>query len=284
MDRPPLSLADVREFGNRYERFIGQKVGTLPLLLAMSGDVLKHYLGKQWVIDNVFERSPLDAHLTFGPEDGIERYQFSDRVVALAEMLFHFQLIEGIETRLGSLSTSSVETSVSELEGAKFLFTSGIPFRFNAPTNQRGLDFDATIEKSGAAINCEMKCKVVGTELGVSTIANTLKTARQQVPRNEAALVFLKIPEAWVRQPNVGSIVGEALSTFFRGTKRVAAVLLHWEEWYYGPGPLRARATKFRIEYNPDSPFAAAIRCLGLQPPGLAPPQHQWTHFVDLLR
>lgn len=255
------------------------------LLLTMSGDVLKHYLGKQWVLDNVFEESPLDAHFTFGGDDSIERYQFSDRVIALAEMLFHFQTIDGINGRLEALRSSSVETGVGELEGAKFLYTAGVPFRFNAPRNQRGLDFDIVIEKaSGRAVNCEMKCKLSSTELGVDTVINTLQTARKQLPRNEPAFVFLKIPEAWVQQSNVTSIIGEALATFFRGTTRVAAVLFHWEEWYYGPGLLRARATKFRVEYSPVSPFVTSIRELGLEPSEASRPQTQWTHFTTLLR
>jgi hypothetical protein len=213
MDRPLLSLADIRGFGDRYERFIGRKVEPLPLLLAMSGDVLQHFLGKQWVLDNVFERSPLDAHFSFGAENSIERYQFSDRVIALAEMLFHFQTIAGIGGRLESLKSSSVETGVGELEGAKFLYTSGIPFRFNAPTNQRGLDFDVTIEQPSApTINCEMKCKLVSTELGVATVANTLQTARKQLPPNEPGLVFLKIPEIWVQQP--GALAGTHALTY----------------------------------------------------------------------
>ena len=78
----------------------------------------------------------------------------------LAEMLFHFQGIDGIEKRIAEIQASSVEDTVGELEGAKFLYRSGVPFRFVVPTGKRGEDFDVqALGSNGNNINCEMKTK-----------------------------------------------------------------------------------------------------------------------------
>lgn len=278
-----LSYSDIYEFAERFKRHSGGHVEPFLLLHAVSGEVLKHYLGQGWLEDNVFERDPLDDHFRFGSDDSIDRYQYSDRIIALAEMLFHFQAIDGIDARLEDLKSSSIETGVGELEGAKLLYMSGVPFRFIEPTGQSGSDHDVLIEPSDApAINCEMKCKVRSTELSAATVLNSLKTARSQLPRNEPGLIFVRIPESWVRQAEIAQIMRGALGRFFRGTTRVGAVVLHWEEWYRGRGALRARVGKFRVEYNPSSPFASLVRSLSLEPAD-GPMMDRWTYFARLL-
>jgi hypothetical protein len=94
-----------------------------------------------------------------------------------------------------------------------------------------------------------MKCKVESTDLSEGTIRNTLDAARKQLPSGEPGLIFLKIPESWVRKSDIGTLLPRTVNDFLRGTSRVVAVILRWEEVYVQTGENGAIiAYKYRVE------------------------------------
>jgi hypothetical protein len=184
-------------------------------------------------------------------EESIDhRYRYQDRTSLLAELLFNLQSVEGIDGRLDDLRAGKLEATYAELEAGSFLLSRGIPFKYIDERGVRGFDYDAQILlRSGAHISCEMKCKVESTELSDGAIRNAFNTARKQLPSSGLGLVFLKIPESWLHVPTAGTLLSAVINDFLRGTSRVIAVVVRWEEVY-----LLARETaaaiisKYRVE------------------------------------
>jgi hypothetical protein len=214
-------------------------------------------------------------------EDG---FKHADRVVSLAETLYHFQGIQGIEKRIADIKSSSVEDTVGELEGAKFLYRSNILFQFVVPKGRRGEDFDVkAFAADGTGINCEMKTKPAGTVLSPQTVWNTLNNNRNQLPKGQPGIIFMKIPEAWIAQSEITQIIVSALSRFFRSTDRVASVVLHWEEWLFTQNGPAIRAVKFRREPNPNSSFRSLVASEILDKFSSMASNGNWSYFAAML-
>jgi hypothetical protein len=220
-----LSHSDLKAFIKDFYHYTQGTISEIAQLYTLSVEVLIHLVGKEWVQDNVFGLAPIDSFLISNSDITEDKFKHSDRVVTLAEMLFHFQGVDGIEKRIADIQSSNVEDTVGELEGARFLYRSGVPFRFVVPTGKRGEDFDVQIlGLNGNNINCEMKTKLAETVLSSATVWNTLNVNRDQLPKGRAGVMFMKIPETWISQPAVALIMESILTRFFSGTDRVAAV------------------------------------------------------------
>jgi len=160
-------------------------------------------------------------------EETEQRYRNQTRTLRTAELLFNLQSIEGIDGRLEALRAGKVEATYAELEAGAFLLRRGVLFKYVDETGVKGLDYDGQILlHSGERVNCEMKCKVESTGLSNGAIRNALDAARKQLPAGESGIIFLKIPESWIREPAVGTLLSTAINDFRRGTSRVVAVIL----------------------------------------------------------
>lgn len=276
-----LSETDITAFVKDFYDHTKGNVSTIARLYALAAEVLIHLVGKEWVRDNVFGKAPLDNFLRSVSDITEDKFKHADRVISLSEMLFHFQSIDGIEKRITEIKTSSVEDTVGELEGAKLLYTSSIPFRFVLPVGRRGSDFDVqAFASDGSGINCEMKTKASETILSTVTVWNTLHGNRNQLPKGEAGIMFLKIPEDWVLQSEISQIMAESLNRFFRGTDRVAAVIIHWEEWYFVPDGPAIRVVKYRRELNPHSSFRDLVASEVLEKFSAIGTNNVWKYFA----
>jgi hypothetical protein len=209
-------------------------------------------LGPHWAFQHIFANGGEPSrYLRPNPQLSIDEYKHQDRVLALADAFFNLQGIDGIADRLAKFKSRDLEASVAELEGAKLLFQSEIPFRFVEETGKKGADYDVDATLSIGAVACETKCKIETTSLSVETIANSLATARDQLPSDRAAVVFIRTPDHWVTDPKVEETVKTGLKKGFAATRRISAVVLHWEQWWLGQPTGGMRATLFRTEHNP---------------------------------
>lgn len=191
-----------------------------------------------------------------------ERYRNQQRTLRIAELLFNLQGIEGIDGRLEELRAGNVESTYAELEAGSFLFRRALSFRYVDPSGVKGSDYDAEIRlPEGTKVNCEMKCKAEITGLGEAAVRNPLEHSRKQLPAGEPGLVFFKLPEAWVSQPEIARVVPTAVDGFLRCTSRVVAVILGWEEQYLQGADGRAVVLyKFRLERGtPTKPTAPPV-------------------------
>jgi hypothetical protein len=223
----------------------------------MATEFLRAVVDNEWTNQMVFGQHPTvlrsnragRAFMRAESTTDEERYRNQQRALLTAELLFNLQSVEGIDTRLDDLRSGLVESTYSELEAGGFLRDRGVRFRYVTPSGARGADYDAEIPlPGGGKLNCEMKCKVESTDLSEAAVRNPLQDARKQLPPGEPGLVFLKIPEQWVRQPEVAQVVLTAIDTFLRGTSRVVAVVVCWEEQHLLPAGGALIAYRFRLE------------------------------------
>lgn len=179
-----------------------------------------------------------------GPEPNVDGYwknsggqfgtfRLQSRVIMLAELLLNLRSIHGMPERVDGLKTTkSLETAVGELEGAALLMRSGIPFQFVKPSNKLGLDFDVTAVIDGMQVAIEMKTKLEETAPTANSVKDTLKTARDQLPKDQPGVVFLQLPEKWANTKEGRLALDDGLKLSFGGTsRRISAVVAHWERW-----------------------------------------------------
>jgi hypothetical protein len=205
----------------------------------MATEYLRAFVDNEWLNQMIFSQHPTvsrsnrtgRAFMRAEPTEADERFRNQQRTLRIAELLFNLQNVEGIDARLEDLRLGRVESTFAELEAGAFLRRRGVRFRYINPSGTKGADYDAEIPlHETIKVNCEMKSKTEGTDLGEGAIRNPLQAARKQLPANEPGLVFLKVPEPWVQQPEEARILPTIIDAFLRGTSRVTAVVLRWEE------------------------------------------------------
>jgi hypothetical protein len=272
---------DLNKFASDHAARRGDNADSLFRLYACSIEVLRHFLGSDWVQQHVFQGVESEFFKTLS-EVEINRFKHQDRVVTLAEILFNFQQIDGIEQRIERLQTANVETAIAELEAAKLLFRSGLNFAFVREQGIKGWDYDVDVHlESELVIACEMKCKLESTTLTKGTIRNTLDVARGQLPKDRPGVIFIKIPDHWPEAPDAKTLIVAALEAAFGRTGRISAVVFHWEEWRIQPGAGAARIVRFRTEHNPKTrypwPDTAQLKDYGAAGRG------DWRSLPDIL-
>ena len=209
--------------------------------------------GPHWIMTNVFGygRGLKDDHIRRDWAVGSRRRQF----VQLAEMLYHFQVVPGVQRIRETLQNDTIESAIAELEAAKYLYRAGLNFRFVTPIGTKGADFDAQVATTGLDINCELKCKLEETELSEGTVIDTLQKASSQLPKNKPNAIFLKLPERWILQPEIAIMVPRAVRRFYGQSHRIAVIAFHWQQHIELGENQSAHVMKVRSETNPKSAF-----------------------------
>jgi hypothetical protein len=77
----------------------------------------------------------------------------------------------------------------------------------------------------------EMKAKLEQTEPSPTSVRDTLNRAREQLPQNLPGVVFLRLPEKWAASESGRAAVEEGIRAAFDRTRRISAVIAHWERW-----------------------------------------------------
>jgi hypothetical protein len=205
----------------------------------LGADYLRSVLGNELGNQLVFFQSPArrfhrgDREFMRVDREGREnRFRHQERVLRLAEMIFNMQRVDGLAERVDDLGAGHVQAVYAELEAGWHLYQRSFPFKYVRRCGKTGLDYDAELTWPGVGrVAIEMKCKLESTELSLETISNVLKAASKQLPKDGLGLVFLKIPELWVRNDALRATMNEALFSLFRQSRRVMAVVARWEDW-----------------------------------------------------
>ncbi len=292
MKQPKLTTEHLNEIITSLVSRSPNYVGKVDLVYGLAIVVLRFYLGKEWVNTNVFPFEKVStsqarsrrSFLRTESSKHEEKFEYQDRVIKLAEFLFNLCSVEGFEEKLEDLRNKDLEAVYSELQCAGFIAKRSIPFRFVTPSGTRGCDYDVEmLNVEGKPIPTEIKTKVEGTAISMSTIKSSLDAARRQLPSGCPGVAFVKIPEAWVSVPEVAVQVAQALEEFFKNTGRVVAIVFLWEEWKLLSTGQRACLTKFRVERNEKTSLgSSAISIIFGQLAG--PPDAKWTNFLDFAR
>ena len=275
-----LTEAGVSQFASDFDARFGARADADYRLYACSVEVLRHFLGDGWVHEHVFHGAE-DSFFKTEATAEADRFKHQNRVLVLAEILFNLQTVDGIETRIERLRTANVETAVAELEGAKLLFQSGLKFAFRPERGVRGDDYDVEMYLESETIACEMKCKLESTALTEATVRNTIADVRAQLPPDRPSVVYLKIPAPWLQEPNIAATLSAGLNAAFAKSRRISAVVFHWEEWNIVPEGGAVRIVRTRTERNPRArlpwPDSGQLKRYG------DPNRGKWTGLAEIV-
>jgi len=192
--------------------------------------ILSHFLGIEWVEANIANYRGGDRFIGRQSKIFKSPQHLQDhrrKVISFAEMLLNLQDVSGFEKVLELAATNNLEDACAEFESGKFLYSLGIWFRFNKPKGNSTSDYDLEFKvASGQVVFGDTKNKRLTTSLTTNTILQSLNKARTQVPPDRPSFPFLRVPHAWLEEPDI-AIVDSAIAEFLRNTTSVAAVLVH---------------------------------------------------------
>jgi hypothetical protein len=281
----PITLGDLITMTESFTtRFPSIPPSPEAMQYEMSATLLRAYVGDEWCDRNLAAAAAAEPYLTPKSTDAFEAMKIQARVVALGEMVFNLQHVPGGRERVARIARSSLEVAVSDLEAARLLALNGHSFRFVPERGVKGADYDIELSRELTTLCCESKCKLEATVLSEATIFNSLRNAADQLPNDAPGVVFVKLPESWVRSSTIAASAPAALRGFFSRSGRTVEVVLHWEEWEATNSGGVVRLAKYREEVNKSSRFFA---------PGLVPlfrpwssiwTPTKWIRFTDAIR
>jgi hypothetical protein len=200
----------------------------------LSGCIIGLALGPDWLQRHVLAKVNPTAYFHNDSAPGNHRCHFFSRVGFLAELIYNLQRVENFEDRLKSIRDANgngVEAGIVELAAGKFFKWFGILFRFVLATPNKGESYDIEyVTTDGRPGRCEVECKIQSYDLNPKGIKNTLKHAKGQLPKGEAGIIMLRIPEEWwatgEMRPAIEA-VSSAIEEFFakEKTSRLSSVL-----------------------------------------------------------
>lgn len=219
---------------------------------AMASEVILTTLGPEWWKDNCTSASSdPDEFLKTNDLSDNGRYDHQDRIIKLGHMLYALRSSEGYASFTASLKSRDLGPTFFELSVADILLTNGYEVGFIATTGARGNDYDLLASRSGENLHIEAKSRRLHVILNSSTLSNALTTARKQLPRSGPGVIFVEIPVEWTMHNHAEEVVSQSISSLFRNTSRVNAVVVCWDRWIELETG-RASATSFRQYNNPE--------------------------------
>jgi hypothetical protein len=193
--------------------------------------ILIHIFGMDWVETNVH---PIDRPSRyFGrSRSHEERDRYRVRVCQLAELVHNLDRVENFDLRIEAINNAKqdgIEAEIVGLIAGSMLKRRGVLFRFVKETGTKQLDYDIEyVRLDGKVGHCETKCKLPATALTKSTVVNTLKTAKDQLPKGKSGIA-LRTPQDWhpSGDQETWKLLEAGINGFFEAekTSRVSAVV-----------------------------------------------------------
>lgn len=239
------------------------KNDTVTEVFWLSVMIITFFLGDEWRIKNIVDNFVIGnkgmEYLRLGCENEEARYEHQFRLTLLADSLFLLQNCEGFDLEIEKLQKVSpanpeikLEDIAIELQLASMLVKSGHEVKFRRRSGIKRQDFDIEIKfKKITTILGEIKCKRDETVVDVNNLRRTLYDAEKQLPTDNPSIVFVRIPEVWLKYGNLAPEVGRVIQNFFQKIFHINAVVFIWEDCITLPGNRKASRIKFRIESHP---------------------------------
>lgn len=150
------------------------------------------------------------------------------RAAILVEMLWNLQDVEGFKECASLIKRGQIESTYAVLEIARMLFARNIAFRFVKPTGKRGESYDLELIYPDGVKACgEAKCKMEDTDITLDTIRESLRMAREQLPKSEPGIAFIKVPRQWLDDIQFAASLTDIANQFFNSTDRIVSVKYH---------------------------------------------------------
>jgi hypothetical protein len=200
----------------------------------LSTEVLRLMIDNEWVNQAVFKQHPNKEKKNNAAFDylrsGANGYEWQERVSKLAERVYNLRRVPNIENIIDKIKSGELLSSYAELEVGSHLYSRGISIEFVIPKGIKGQDFDIKIT-SPLVVNCEVKHKIESTAISQNTLTDAIRSANDQIPHDEPAIIFIKIPEGWLSDQSFNEIINKAFEPFFeRNSTHIIGIMLRWEQ------------------------------------------------------
>lgn len=171
--------------------------GTARFNYTINAVIIRYFLGDDWFREHLLP----DAHPEsfFRPDFSNQEVDptYSALTLELAENLLNLQGVPGFGQCLEHMALRQMQSGLAELQIGQILTLCGVPFRYveDGETTTVDLVFRT---RSGIDGLGEIKCKYEKAEYSDNTLRDALATARKQIGKGNAGVVFVKIPTSWV--------------------------------------------------------------------------------------
>lgn len=196
------------------------------------------FLGEEWVEKYVLPRSDPHPWMLNGIDwvgtntRDIRRALHAYRVVRLSDALFTIAgKLEGFDVlRQRFRRRTDLRALFAELEIASLLVRNKVSVKLIGKSGKKGQDFDLLATVRGMPVSVEVTSINETTVMSAHAIVNKLNHKRNQVPASRPAILYLLVPDQWMRNyTSAFLILNAALARFMRTSRRFNAVILTWE-------------------------------------------------------
>jgi hypothetical protein len=217
--------------------------------------ILKHYFSEAWTERYIDPGTAISNFLKVDDSTALRREIAIFRIIDLAEVIFNLQGVEGFAGCIARMGDGVIEGTYAELDFGRMLYLTQVPFRFISPSGLKRADYDIEVLYPDGLVACaDAKCKIEGTAVSYNTIMNTLKDARHQLPDDRPGIAFIKIPFAWMQEPEFDVIALKAAQDFLRNTRRIVSVKYYVGE-FVEEGTMMRHRHLYKEFSNPDTRF-----------------------------
>ena len=195
--------------------------------IGLANKVIAHFLGQDWFEAHIRHDADKQGYLTLDFSTDRRREATVFRVVELAENLFNLQNIDGFDACIAQMQGGGdlLESTCAELDVGRFLYIHDVNFRFVVPQKARGSDYDFEVMyDDGRIAPADAKCKLESTAIDPTTIRNSLEKARKQLPRDQAGIIFMKVPQTWIETIAMATEIVDVARGFMRNTGRIISI------------------------------------------------------------
>ncbi len=225
--RPALRKITLAELKKAHTTLLRKYADSPPSISnALAYSIVRRFLGNGWVEKYVDSDSRYASYLRVDVNAPItEKAKALLRYWEFAETLLNLQHQEGFEAVLDEFSFGKIESACAELDIARLIHVEGLKFRFVKRTQTTKGDYDYEISyPDGFEVCADAKAKFETTEPNAKSVTESLKKARRQLPDDRLSVILVKVPENWIKNPQLNlEIVGVA-NDYLRQSNHVASV------------------------------------------------------------
>ena len=218
----------------------------------LANEIAIHYLGKSWYERDVLSASPRSTYL--GVNNNAPANEITTgilRYLEFAETLLNLQHIDGFEAVLDELSYGKIESACGELDIARMLACFGLSFCFIAPVRGTRLNYDLEIcYPDGLKVCAETAAKFDGTVPRAKSIATSLKDSRAQLPDDRPSVIFVKVPERWVRDVELARQITNVANGYLNQSTHIMSIKFYAPIAIYTP----ERTARWNIHFEVSNP------------------------------
>jgi hypothetical protein len=205
---------------------------------------LSAILGEPWVEKYVLSSPHPDPWMLNGNDDWFKAHPVSGtdmrramryyRVVRLSDAfstILSGKIEDGDLLRKRFRERTDLRALFAELEIASLLVRNKVSVKVVEESGKRGEDFDLLATIRGAPVSVEITVIQEDAAMSTRSILNRLRSKRTQVSAIRPAILYLVVPDAWMKNYSLAALIFDAaIRRVFLQSRRFNAIVLSWEK------------------------------------------------------